>query len=90
MSNQDYFTEGFQACESDIERLDQDGDVILAVEGQSPDTERHFLVSSKVLSLASPVFARLFAPGFLKERGWQIIIALKFLFMKMIQLQWAY
>jgi hypothetical protein len=40
-----------------LERIDPDGNVILLVEGQS--TAR-FLVSSKILSMASPMFAKLF------------------------------
>ncbi|KAJ5360748.1 hypothetical protein N7517_009939 [Penicillium concentricum] len=47
-----------------IERFDPDGDVIIVSEGESPDDTRRFLVSSKVLSLASPVFAKLFGPNF--------------------------
>lgn len=66
MSNRDFCTEKIQACDSGVERLDQDGDVTLTVEGESPGTKRHFLVSSKVLSLASPVFANTFGPGFLE------------------------
>jgi hypothetical protein len=49
---------------SEIERLDEDGNVILAVEGDSRNATRRFVVSSKVLSLASPVFAKLFSPNF--------------------------
>lgn len=40
------------------EQLDADGDVILAVE------EQKFLVPSKILSLASPVFSKLLSPNF--------------------------
>ncbi|KXG49675.1 uncharacterized protein PGRI_056430 [Penicillium griseofulvum] len=49
---------------SDIERLDPDGNLIIVAKGQSPADTRRFLVSSKVLSLASPVFAKLFGPNF--------------------------
>jgi hypothetical protein len=41
----------------DLERIDPDGNVILLVEGQST---AWFLVSSKILSMASPMFAKLF------------------------------
>lgn len=44
-----------------LERLNPDGDVILLVEGQSTG---QFLVSSKILSIASPVFAKLFGSNF--------------------------
>lgn len=45
---------------AELERLDPDGDVVVVVEDQSP-LKRRFLVSSKVLSVASPVFAKLFS-----------------------------
>ncbi|PIG80777.1 hypothetical protein AARAC_010661 [Aspergillus arachidicola] len=45
----------------DIERIDPDGNVILLVEGPSA---ARFLVSSKILSMASPVFAKLFDSRF--------------------------
>ncbi|KAE8371688.1 hypothetical protein BDV26DRAFT_286588 [Aspergillus bertholletiae] len=45
----------------DLERIDPEGNVILLVEGQS--TAR-FLVSSKILSMASQVFAKLFNSKF--------------------------
>lgn len=54
----------------DIEELDYAGDVVLIVEGESPNTAK-FLVSSKVLGLASPVFAALFSQNF--SEGGQII-----------------
>ncbi|KAK5994309.1 hypothetical protein PT974_04782 [Cladobotryum mycophilum] len=42
--------------------LDPDGDAILILE--DPTGEKRFLVSSKILSLASPVFSSLFTSGF--------------------------
>lgn len=54
----------------DIEKLDYVGNVVLIVEGESPNTAR-FLVSSKVLGLASPVFAALFSQNF--SEGGRII-----------------
>ncbi|KAE8423383.1 hypothetical protein BDV36DRAFT_290519 [Aspergillus pseudocaelatus] len=44
-----------------LEQIDPDGNVILLVEGRS--TAR-FLVSSKILSMASPMFAKLFDSNF--------------------------
>ncbi|KAB8235721.1 uncharacterized protein BDW43DRAFT_269478 [Aspergillus alliaceus] len=44
-----------------LEQLDPDGNVILLVEGQNA---RRFLVSSKVLTLASPMLAKLFSSNF--------------------------
>jgi hypothetical protein len=43
--------------------LDPAGDVLLHV-GSSPELKAHLLVSSKVLSLASPVFAAMLSPHF--------------------------
>lgn len=54
----------------DIEELDYVGNVVLIVESESPNTAR-FLVSSKVLELASPVFAALFSQNF--SEGGRII-----------------
>ena len=54
----------------DIKELDYVGNVVLIVEGESPNTAK-FLVSSKVLGLASPVFAALFSENF--SEGGQII-----------------
>ncbi|GAE00227.1 predicted protein [Paecilomyces variotii No. 5] len=48
-----------------LETPDREGDVILAAGGNSM-SPRRFLISSKVLSLASPVFAALFGPQFLE------------------------
>ncbi|XHG06613.1 hypothetical protein AWENTII_009800 [Aspergillus wentii] len=48
-----------------LDQLDPDGDVILVVE------ESKFLVSSKVLGLASPVFAALFSRKF--SEGTQLV-----------------
>lgn len=50
---------------TEIEKLDAEGDVTLVVGGNTM-SPRQFLVSSKVLSLASPVFAKLFGPHFLE------------------------
>ena len=41
--------------------LDPDGDLILVVDGQNAE---RFLVSSKILSLASPVFSKMLGPNF--------------------------
>lgn len=41
--------------------LDPDGDIILVIEGQNA---KKFLVSSKILSLASPVFSKMLSPNF--------------------------
>ncbi|RAH81280.1 hypothetical protein BO86DRAFT_448443 [Aspergillus japonicus CBS 114.51] len=49
------------AMESPLETLDPDGDAVLLIPG--PASGR-FLVSSKVLILASPVFAKLFTLGY--------------------------
>ena len=54
----------------DVEKLDYVGDVVLIVEGESPNTAK-FLVSSKIMSLASPVFAALFSQNF--SEGGQLI-----------------
>lgn len=64
MSDNEYATKNTSVQCPDIERFDQDGNVIIVTEGQSPVPRRRFLVSSKVLSLASPVFAKLFGPNF--------------------------
>lgn len=48
--------------EPDIERIDPNGDVILLVKG--PTSAARFLVSSKILSMASPMFTNLFSPKF--------------------------
>ncbi|CRG91088.1 hypothetical protein PISL3812_08136 [Talaromyces islandicus] len=47
---------------ADLEHLDPEGDVMLKLE--DGEAARNFLVSSKILSLASPVFKTLFAPSF--------------------------
>ncbi|KAK6823342.1 hypothetical protein RU639_005902 [Aspergillus parasiticus] len=52
----------------DVERIDPDGNVILRVEGRNV---AQFLVSSKILSVASPVFAKLFSSKF--SEGMQMI-----------------
>ncbi|KAE8136573.1 hypothetical protein BDV38DRAFT_249286 [Aspergillus pseudotamarii] len=44
-----------------LEQIDPDGNVILLVEGRST---AQFLVSSKILSMASPMFAKLFDSNF--------------------------
>lgn len=51
-----------EALDNEPTALDPHGDVILDI--RTLDSTISFLVSSKVLSLASPVFARMFAPGF--------------------------
>ncbi|PYH28827.1 uncharacterized protein BO87DRAFT_450135 [Aspergillus neoniger CBS 115656] len=56
---------GKPAEQQDLESLDPGGDLILSIEGQ---TTRRFLVSSKVLTLASPVFANLLGPNFREGR----------------------
>ena len=48
--------------EPDLEQIDPDGDVVLLVTG--PESKARFLVSSKILSMASPMFASLFSPKF--------------------------
>lgn len=50
---------------TELEKLDAEGDVTLVVGGNSMKP-RQFLVSSRCLSLASPVFAKLFGPHFLE------------------------
>jgi hypothetical protein len=45
-------------------RLDSGGDAIIVVEDSITNESKSFLVSSKVLSLASPVFLGLFEPHF--------------------------
>jgi hypothetical protein len=44
--------------------LDPNGDVILAVNDTARDAREKFIVSSRVLSLASPVFSKMFSPNF--------------------------
>lgn len=51
---------------SPLEELDPNGDIVMIVNNGSLSTKRQFLVSSKILSLASPVFAKLFSPHFLE------------------------
>lgn len=53
-------------CVSSVETIDMQGDVIIVAQGSSPDQTRRFLVSTKVLSLASPVFLKLLGPRFLE------------------------
>lgn len=48
----------------DIISLDPEGDVILAFKKTDAETQIKYLASSKVLSLASPVFRALFSPAF--------------------------
>lgn len=64
MSDKEFATEDIQDQCPEIECFDQDGNVIIVTEDQSAVSRRRFLVSSKVLSLASPVFAKLFSPHF--------------------------
>ena len=54
----------------DVEEFDHVGDVVLIVEDKSQNIAK-FLVSSKVLALASPVFAALFSQNF--SEGGRII-----------------
>lgn len=61
-------TEKIQEEGPALEQLDHDGNVVLVVQGQPPCPNRRFLVSSKVLSLASVVFQKLFAPKFLEGK----------------------
>lgn len=51
---------------SDTIKLDPEGDAIFAIKKPASDQEETttFLVSSKVLSLASPVFCKMFSPQF--------------------------
>lgn len=44
--------------------LDSDGDVTLVVKNEDGTPSQSFLVSSKALSLASPVFTKMFGPDF--------------------------
>ncbi|KAJ5536965.1 hypothetical protein N7513_010151 [Penicillium frequentans] len=53
-------------CVLSVETIDMQGDVIIVAQGSSPDKSRRFLVSTKVLGLASPVFLKLFGPEFLE------------------------
>jgi len=53
-----------------LKSLDKDGDAILSIEDLSTHNTIQFLVSTKVLSLASPVFAKMFGPDF--EEGHQL------------------
>ncbi|PLN78367.1 hypothetical protein BDW42DRAFT_175095 [Aspergillus taichungensis] len=48
--------------EPDLEQIDPNGDVILLVAGL--ESTARFLVSSKILSMASPMLAKLFSPKF--------------------------
>lgn len=50
----------------DVEEFEHVGDVVLIVEDKSQNTAK-FLVSSKVLGLASPVFAALFLQNFILQ-----------------------
>lgn len=51
---------------SSVETIDMEGDVIIVAQGSSTDKTRRFLVSTKVLGLASPVFLKMFGPKFLE------------------------
>lgn len=53
-------------CVSSVETIDMQGDVIIVTQESSPDKTRRFLVSTKVLGLASPVFLKLLGPRFLE------------------------
>ncbi|KAJ5088458.1 hypothetical protein N7456_012074 [Penicillium angulare] len=52
------------SVEPGIDRIDAEGDVILVLKDEGGILKRKFQVSSKAMSLASPVFKRLFSPGF--------------------------
>jgi hypothetical protein len=49
---------------TDLVSLDGSGDAVLAVGGPDTHGTVGFLISTKVLSLASPVFAKMFGPDF--------------------------
>ncbi|OTA07737.1 hypothetical protein A9Z42_0086490 [Trichoderma parareesei] len=49
---------------SETVQLDPEGDATLLINGNGPGDTKRYLVSSKVLSLASPVFSKLFGPNF--------------------------
>ena len=53
----------------DLIQLDSDGDVILSIESSDGSTHERLLVSSAVLSVASPVFSKMFRSGF--RRLWR-------------------
>ncbi|EGR45491.1 uncharacterized protein TRIREDRAFT_111124 [Trichoderma reesei QM6a] len=47
---------------SETVQLDPEGDAVLSIKGS--DGDKSYLVSSRVLSLASPVFSKMFGPNF--------------------------
>lgn len=49
-----------------LEELDHDRDIVIVIGSRPLATLRRFLVSSKILSLASPVFKKLFSSHFLE------------------------
>ncbi|KAI9737228.1 MAG: hypothetical protein M1818_005760 [Claussenomyces sp. TS43310] len=53
---------------SNVVALDPDGDAILDIRTSVTHKKASFLISTKVLSLASPVFARMFGPDFAEGR----------------------
>lgn len=57
--------------QADYLSLDDTGDVFLLVRNHLSSTEMRFLVSSKVLRLASPVFAGMFDSGFRESQDLQ-------------------
>ncbi|KAK9780390.1 putative BTB domain-containing protein [Seiridium cardinale] len=52
----------------DMLQLDPEGDVILHVKNSATGAEGKFLVASKVLGLASKMFAKMFSPSFKEGR----------------------
>ncbi|KAK4073308.1 hypothetical protein Purlil1_13089 [Purpureocillium lilacinum] len=53
-------------CQPESLPLDPAGDVTLITNNGTHESRRAFLVSSKLLSLASPVFSKMFSPAFLE------------------------
>ncbi|KAK4237805.1 hypothetical protein C8A03DRAFT_34222 [Achaetomium macrosporum] len=53
---------------TEMVRLDENGDVVLAVRNGELSKTRHFLVSTAALSLTSPIFAKMFSPNFREGR----------------------
>lgn len=49
---------------SGVEILDPEGDVVLVLKISDPGRQNKYLASSRILSLASPVFNKMFSPAF--------------------------